>query len=142
VSRQEEGKCPEVVFEVTSGSTQREDTVFKLPLYGRIGVQELFLYDPTGDYLSSPLVGYRSRDDNFEQISPDASGALVSEQLEIVLRVDDEQLVMRDVSTGRVLPSRAEAAEARAEEEVKARQRVEGELARLREQLDRDRGTP
>lgn len=74
----EEGKPPDVVFETTSRSTRREDTVFKPRSYARIGIGEYFLYDPT-----------------------------------------------------------SEAAEARAAEEARARQKLEGELKQLRDQLKR-----
>ncbi len=44
----EERKSPDVVFEVTSRSTSRQDLVDKPVIYERIGVKEYFLYDPTG----------------------------------------------------------------------------------------------
>lgn len=51
----EEGKAPEVVFEVTSQSTQNEDLGKKMRLYAQLGVQEYYLYDPTADYLQPSL---------------------------------------------------------------------------------------
>lgn len=51
----EEGKAPEVVFEVTSQSTQSEDLGKKMRLYAQLGVQEYYLYDPTADYLQPSL---------------------------------------------------------------------------------------
>ena len=140
----EEGKCPKVVFEVTSKGTQREDTVVKLPLYDRLGVEELFLYDPTGDYLKSPLVGYRRGPKGLEPLTPDASGALTSGELGVVLRVENEQLVMYDAESGHLLLTRAEAGESRADSE---KSRADAEKARadaaelraeaLEEQLER-----
>ncbi|MDE2993899.1 MAG: Uma2 family endonuclease, partial [Chloroflexota bacterium] len=47
----EEGRAPQVVFEVTSSSTRREDTGRKRLLYAQLGVREYYMYDPTGDYL-------------------------------------------------------------------------------------------
>ena len=51
----EEGKAPEVVFEVTSHSTQDDDLGKKMGLYAQLGVQEYYLYDPTADYLQPSL---------------------------------------------------------------------------------------
>ena len=48
----EEGQAPLVVFEVTFRSTRREDMKDKMRLYAQLGVEEYYLYDPTGDYLS------------------------------------------------------------------------------------------
>ena len=54
----EEGKGPEVVFEVSSKSTHREDLTKKMRLYAQLGVREYFIYDPTSDYLDPPLIAY------------------------------------------------------------------------------------
>ena len=134
----EEGKPPDVVFETTSRSTQREDTVFKPQSYARIGIGEYFLYDPASEYLAPPLQGYRLADDGYDVIRPDAAGTLVCEQLGILLRLEDGELVMRDARTGQRLQTSGEAAEARAAEEASARQELESELKRLRDQLKRD----
>jgi len=54
----EEGKGPEVVFEVSSKTTRRADFGKKMRLYAELGVQEYFIYDPTSEYLDPPLVAY------------------------------------------------------------------------------------
>ncbi len=54
----EEGQGPEVVFEVSSKSTHREDLTKKMRLYAKLGVREYFIYDPTSDYLDPPLIAY------------------------------------------------------------------------------------
>ena len=41
----EEGRAPQVIFEVTSRSTRREDLRSKHDLYERLGVSEYFLFD-------------------------------------------------------------------------------------------------
>lgn len=53
-----EGKVPEAVFEVSSKTTQQEDLGKKMRLYADLGIQEYFIYDPTGDYLEPPLVAF------------------------------------------------------------------------------------
>lgn len=55
----EEGKGPDVVIEVSSRKTRREDLGPKKGTYEMMGVQEYYLFDPLGEYLETPLVGYR-----------------------------------------------------------------------------------
>ena len=45
----EEGKPPDFVLEIVSPSSQRRDVKEKPDLYAKIGVAELFLYDPRGE---------------------------------------------------------------------------------------------
>ncbi|MCE7985425.1 MAG: Uma2 family endonuclease [Caldilinea sp. CFX5] len=54
----EEGKGPEVVFEVSSKTTRHVDLGKKMRLYAELGVQEYFIYDPTAEYLDPPLFAY------------------------------------------------------------------------------------
>jgi Uma2 family endonuclease len=145
----EEGKSPNVAFEVTSRSTRREDTVFKPQAYAKIGVRELFLYDPTGDYLNPPLQGFRLTQNEQVHIQPDDSGALDCHELNLRLLLDEGQLVMSDIQTENPLLTEAEAeraayeaeraaheAEKAAREAAESRaQAAEQELRLLREQL-------
>jgi Uma2 family endonuclease len=55
----EEGKAPNVVFEVTSRKTRRQDLRTKWELYAGLGVHKYFLFDPLEEYLEPPLQGYR-----------------------------------------------------------------------------------
>ena len=52
-----EPKGPDLVVEVTSRSTRREDQGRKKGVYASLGVSEYFLFDPTGDYLRPRLQG-------------------------------------------------------------------------------------
>jgi hypothetical protein len=116
------------VFEITSQSTRREDEVFKPKTYANIGVKEYFLYDPTADYLSPPLIGYRFEGEERGRIVANASGALESRELGITLRLERNELVLADALTSEHLLTEAEAADERA-------QAAEAEVRRLREQL-------
>jgi Uma2 family endonuclease len=85
----QEGRGPDVVFEITSSSTRREDTGRKTELYrDTLRVKELFLVDPFGDWLRPPLQGYRLRAGQYQPIRPAAEGHLVSRVLglNVVLR--------------------------------------------------------
>lgn len=138
----EEGKTPDMVIEVTSESTRREDEVTKPQVYARMGVPEYFLYDPTSDYLNPPLQGFRLGRGKYKRIQPDTSGALACERLGLLLRLEESQLQLYDGSTGRPLPTAVEAAEAgrmaaetaRAAAEQRAAE-LEAELQRLRSQM-------
>jgi Uma2 family endonuclease len=143
----EEGRIPNVVIEVTSKGTRNEDTKHKPKRYADIGVQEYFLYDPTREYLTPPLRGFRLVGDQHVAIEPDPSGALECRQLGLVLRLDDGELVLHDSETGERLLTESEAehrareAEQRAREAAEARaEAAETELARLRELLKRQGG--
>src|SRR5207249_7592991 len=58
----EEGKGPDLVIELTSSSTRREDVKKKFLLYqDTLKVKEYFLFDPLEDYLDPSLRGYRLR---------------------------------------------------------------------------------
>jgi len=147
-----EGKAPDVVLETTSRKTKRKDTDTKPKLYARLGVKELFLFDPTRDYLDPPLQGHRLTGESYRPIEPDADGALLSTELDLRLRVENGQLQFYDVATGERLLTAEERsarevelrkAEAKARKtEEKARKAAEkraaaaeAELERLRRQI-------
>ena len=124
----EEPSPPQVVFEITSASTRREDEIWKPERYAQIGVQEYFLFDPTADYLSPPLQGFRTTASGFEPVGPDANGALISEVLGIRLELQGPDLVLTDLSSEQPLLTGQEAAEQRSRE-------LEAEIQRLRKKL-------
>jgi Uma2 family endonuclease len=139
----EEGKAPHVVFEVTSRSTRREDEIDKPRTYAKMGVEELFLYDPTSEYLAPPLQGFRRQGADFVQLEPDATGMLISEQLDLTLRLVRGKLVLADRSTGEVVLTEAESKDAQLQAEQAAREEAEAraaaaedELRKLRQQLE------
>lgn len=156
----EEGIGPQVVFEISSKKTQREDYGAKMRLYAGLGVEEYFIYDPTADYLDPPLAAFRLVGGGYVPMeavngevqlgelafTPDADEPpeFVSSLLGLRITLDEEnQMIFYDVSTGarlltdeearRQAESRAAAAEGRADQS-------EAENARLREELARLRG--
>ncbi|MBX3438635.1 MAG: Uma2 family endonuclease [Planctomycetaceae bacterium] len=54
----DEPSPPQVVIEVTSRSSKREDAKSKPRIYRDISVLEYFLYNPTSDDLKPPLCGF------------------------------------------------------------------------------------
>lgn len=143
----EEGKFPAVVFEITSKTTQREDMQSKFRTYQDVWkVKELFLFDPTEDYLEPSMIGYRLSRGELKPIKP-VGGRLPSKELGITLERDGTRLVLRDAKSGRelLLPAEAEAEETRrrlrkAQKERElaeaARDADRAELERLRAELD------
>ncbi|MFN8556729.1 MAG: Uma2 family endonuclease [Dehalococcoidia bacterium] len=106
-----EGKGPDVVFEMTSSSTQAVDAGRKPQLYARLGVQEYFLYDPCEEYLRPPLQGYRLVQGDYHPIPPQPDGSLPSATLDVDLLLMGGELRFRDRATGAVIPTRTERAE-------------------------------
>jgi Uma2 family endonuclease len=150
----EEGTAPNVVFEVTSRGSRREDGVWKPQIYAQLGIYEYFLYDPTNEYLDPPLQGYRLEPSEYRRIESTERGLLECRSLGITLGLKDGALVMRDLLTGEVLMTAAEAnelafegaqrareaAEAECEREKAARMAAEARAADLQAELERLRG--
>lgn len=135
----EEGCVPSVVFEITSRSTAREDVVFKPTIYHRLGVQELFLFDPTSEFMNPPLKGFRLEGDQSEPIES-SEGRIVSRVLGVTLHLQGDKLRMSDTESGRELQTTADAERAArlaADAERTARIAAEAEADRLRAELER-----
>ncbi|GAB4581693.1 MAG: Uma2 family endonuclease [Anaerolineales bacterium] len=136
----EEGKAPDVVFEFTSRSTWDEDLGSKKGLYEWMGVKEYFLYDPLREYLQPALQGFRlTTDGEYLPIPPGKAGELASEQLELVLRMEEGEIRLFDLKTAEPLLPPLELAET-LERETSARKSLEAELAQLKEELERLKG--
>lgn len=65
---------PSVIFEFTSRKTRRIDTGFKPGLYEKLGADELWLFDPLGDYLEPRFQGWRRDAGRFVRVDPDPTG--------------------------------------------------------------------
>jgi len=96
----EEGKGPDIVIEVTSRSTRKEDTDKKFKLYRDVlKVREYILFDPRGDYLDPRLQGYRLENGEYVPILPTWDW-LPSEVLGLQLEQPVSDLKVRDPATG------------------------------------------
>ncbi|MGE0707360.1 MAG: Uma2 family endonuclease [Planctomycetota bacterium] len=147
-----EGKAPDLVFEVTSESTHREDTGPKLQRYFELGVREVVLFDPEDTYLSPPLRLYRRGSAGFERVPGDGERASL-ETLELdVVRLGQEVRLL-DRRSGELLRSAAEESQAREDAELaresaeqaranaeQARANAERRVAELEAELRRLRG--
>ena len=126
----EEGKAPDLVIELTSKSTESEDNVTKKGLYEFLGVQEYFLFDPYGEYLTPPFQGFRREAVSYVRMEP-SGGRLRSEVTGLDLAVVDGWLRFINRKTGELLLTPDEAVETAA--------RLAEENARLRTELERRR---
>ncbi len=161
----EEGKIPDFVMEFSSKGTYRNDLGSKMELYASLGIQDYFLYDAEGLYLSSPIMGFTLVDGVYVPISAGPDGGLHSAALDLDFSVGEVGLGIYDPVAGAWLQTPAESATARADreatraelqtiradmaesradeeaaradQEAGARQRAEAELAELREELER-----
>ncbi len=105
-----EKRVPNVIFEITSDETRRDDAVVKLDLYARLGVAEYYLFDPLRDYLDPPLRGYRLEHGCYVAIQPDPSGGLESVELGFRLRAIGRRVRLFDPETGQIVPNFGEIA--------------------------------
>jgi len=132
-----EGKAPDVVIEITSKTTRREDQKKKLQLYRDVlEVPEYFQFDPTQDYLKPPLKGFRLVGGEYLPIEP-VAGRLPSEQLGLYLERDGKELRLYDPATGSRLLKRSEQRDL-AEKGGEA-QRHRAETAEAERQAERQR---
>jgi len=144
-----EGKGPDVVFEVTSRKTRKQDLMKKFEIYRDVlRVREYFLFDPFEEYLDPSLQGYRLAAGSYEPILM-IKGGMPSEVLGLELQRFDVELKFYNPETGKLLPSmheldreietrelaRREAEVARREAEV-ARREAELEVQRLRREVE------
>ncbi len=134
----EEGQVPRVIFEITSKSTQEQDTVLKKSLYEQLEVQEYWLFDPKGEWVQEQLRGYRLQGEVYVPIVDRRSLALnlrieIDGKLLAFYREDTgEKLLLPDelAAALQVETQRRTEAEALAEQE---RQRAEQERQRSAE---------
>jgi Uma2 family endonuclease len=152
----EEGKGPDVVIEITSRSTRRRDEYEKPSIYYRMGVQEYFQYDPTGDYLTPALRGRRMGipGGGYEPIPPLSHNggvlALPSRVLHLELHLEGQRLRLYDpVAKSYLLPydeaeagrrhaiAATQAAEAEAQREAEERKRAEAKYYTSEEERKR-----
>ena len=106
---EERGRTPDLVVEVSSKSTRREDFRQKFLLYrDELRVREYVVFDPLGEYLRPRLQGFRLEGDDYFAIDP-VAGRLRSDVLGLDLGVVGETLRLFDSATGELIPNRLEA---------------------------------
>jgi Uma2 family endonuclease len=136
----EEHASPCVIFEVTSKSTMVEDMVNKSTLYASWDVHEYFLFDPLHEYLEKPLIGLRLAGKEYVSLQPDSDGFLFSEELGILLGVEDDIVRIINPQTRQPVPALDEAitkAEQEAQRANQEAQRADQEAHRAEQEAQR-----
>jgi Uma2 family endonuclease len=130
-----EGKGPDVVIEITSKKTRKEDLGKKFDLYRDVlKVREYFLFDPLDEYLDPSLQGFRLVEGRYEPIAGDESG-LFSEVLGLRLERDEMDLRFFNLATGRRIPTPEELGR-EAQQAQEALHQAEAEVERLRRERE------
>lgn len=147
-----EGKAPDIVMELASGSTWRRDMREKRDIYAEMGVTEYWRFDPTTTYFTPPLIGETLVDGEYAaielntELNTGRDGALSAHSAVLGLDVcalPDGNLRFYDPVSGQWLRTHGESeaalrqAEETAARETAARRAAEEELRLLREQLQR-----
>ena len=146
----EEPKAPDFVLEIASESTHRIDRGEKRDLYAGMGVSEYWQYDPVGNYLEPPLLGFRLVEGRYVPIPATAQEggllALRSEVLGLELHLRPgtpvrEALHFYDPVSREYLRTYREEAQARREAEGRLEQtenrlgQTEGQLLQTQDRL-------
>ena len=136
---EEDGKYPNVIWELLSSSTKKRDRTTKKEIYEQtFRTLEYFLYDPD----NKQLEGWRLVDGRYQEIQPDERGWLWSEQLQlwVGLWVGSFQSLRATWvrfydDKGQLCPTFAEAAEAKTVQATQRADEAERELARVKKHL-------
>lgn len=118
----EEGVAPCVAFEFTSRSSRFDDPGSKMGLYALLGIQEYYLFDPTGEFLNPRFRAYRLQGESYVEVQD-----LHSPELGLDIQVEGQWLRFIDPITRKALPT--------ADEAVERADRLQAELDALRRRL-------
>lgn len=142
VAWEEDGRLPDVIFELLSRSTKHKDRTKKKDLYAQVfGTPEYYLYD----WKHRKLEGNRLVPGGvYRPMTPDAQGRFWSEQLGASVGLwhgvwdrHEYTWIRLFHADGSLVLAKSEAAEQKAEAESRRAEAAEAELARLRAALDR-----
>lgn len=115
---------PQVAFEFVSRTSRLRDRGSKLGLYAALGVQEYYVFDPSGEWMSPRLRSFRLAGDLFQElVSP---SGIFSPELGLELVVVEHELRFRKPGRTKFLPT----AKVQARRVQKERRRADQEAQR------------
>ncbi len=121
---EEHDRTPSFVLEITSKTTRSKDQGAKKGIYAFLGVEEYYLYDPTGDYLTPPLQGLCLVEGNYTPVPTsmlsDGTIVLSSAALELELHLKEAAMRFYNPVTQQYLLTHEEEAAARQTAEERA----------------------
>lgn len=121
-----EEKTPDVVFEISSRGTWKEDLQKKYLLYQELGVKEYYVFDPEYDYLKDePLIAYHLKNGVFDEVKI-KRGRVFSPALNLEIVDTGETLRLFNPETKNFLPTMEELESENA--------KLRAELAKLKRQ--------
>ena len=147
----ENGRVPSIVFEITSKKTHRTDKKKKLDIYEKLGVSEVVLFDPLGEWIPERLRTYRLESAKYVLVlgsNQEPGARFESRALGLSLGIEDDHLRFY-LPTGERLRtrfdwveeahsvgSRAESAETRAESAETRAKDAEARAERAEARMD------
>ena len=135
----EEGKPPDFVLEFSSKRTFANDLGAKKTLYAEVlGVREYFLFDAEGEYLPTPLMGFRLVGTEYVPIRPEPDGKLFAETLGLSLGLRGDGFGYYDPVAARWLETPMDEAAAKVEEVAALADRLTAEAAQAKENVARE----
>ena len=124
ISRQ--GKPPDLVMEIASERTGRNDVQNKPARYAALGVQEYWRFDHTGNFHRTKLAGDRLVEGRYEPIDIEEVGEGIlqghSAVLDLLVRWEHGQLRWIDPETGQEIPTFEQEREGRLQAEARIRE--------------------
>ena len=131
ISRQ--GKPPDLVMEIASGRTGRNDVENKPARYAALGIPEYWRFDHTGNFHGTRLAGDRLAEGRYEPIAIEEleEGVLqgYSAVLGLLIRWEHGELQWHEPETGEHIPTFEQEREGRLAAEQAQAQAEEGRLA-------------
>ncbi|CAN5886740.1 hypothetical protein BH23PLA1_BH23PLA1_26330 [soil metagenome] len=127
---EEGGTIPSVVVEITSEKTYRVDLQRKKAVYAALGVAEYYLFDPLGERLERPFLGFQLEGGEYQARPPEPDGGLDSPTLNLRIVPEGTTLRLINLQTGQPLLTGLEknlALQQEARRLEEERQRREGE---------------
>ena len=138
----EQGKPPNLVMEIASRSTGRQDVEKKRPAYAALAITEYWRFDQTGDFHGTWLAGDRLVEGRYEPIpiKAVAEGVLqgYSPVLDLFIRWDHGELGWHDPKTGQHI-LRYSDLQNQVQSERDAREAAESRVRELEAELERHR---
>lgn len=129
-----EERPPDVIFEISSRGTWKEDLQKKFFLYQDFGVKEYYIFDPEYDYLKDePLVAYHLKNGEFKSVKV-KRGRVRSPFLNLDIVDTGKDLRLYNPKTKEFLPTMEELSEraTRAEKLESEVEKLKAELAGLK----------
>ena len=120
-----EENVPEVIFEISSRGTWKEDFEKKFLLYESFGVKEYYIFDPEYDYLEEPFNAFHLKGKSFKKMKV-KNDTIFSPSLNLEIVMTSKTLRLFNPETKEFLPTMEEL-----ESEV---ERLKAELAKLKRQ--------